>query len=93
MAEKDISKIKTTIVPYEIYTEYDFIDPGAFYFKTAFGDRIYIHSSDRMTCQAIADDYSGIKGKYVVVASKVQKTKCKNEAGTYTCTGVATRKR
>lgn len=92
MSEKDLSKVKTTLVPYEVYTEYDYVDHGSFYFKTAFGDRIYIHSSDRAICQAIADEYSGVKGKYVVVAAKIAKTKFKNEAGIYTCVGTSTRR-
>lgn len=92
MSEKDLSKVKTTLVAYEVYTEYDYVDCGSFYFKTAFGDRIYIHSSDRAICQAIADEYSGVKGKYVVVAAKQAKTKSRREDGGYSAVGSNTRK-
>lgn len=89
----DITKIKTTMVPYQIYTEYDYIDCAAFYIKTALGDRLYIHSSDRLLAQAVADDYSGVKGKYIVVASKISKTKPRTESGQFTCTGTASRRK
>lgn len=89
----NIDKIKTTLVPYEIYTEYDYVDCAAFYIKTALGDRLYIHTSDRVLAQAVADDYSGVKGKYKVVASKIQKIKPRTESGGYTCTGTASRRK
>ena len=54
MTEKSIDKIKTTLVPYEVYAEYDYVDCAAFYIKTALGDRLYIHSSDRMLAQAVS---------------------------------------
>lgn len=92
MTEKSIGKVKTTLVPYEIYTEYDYIDCANFYIKTALGDRLYIHTNDRLLAQAVADDYSGVKGKYIVVASKISKTKSKLESGGLSCTGVSTRR-
>lgn len=92
MTEKSIDKIKTTLVPYEVYTEYDYVDCAAFYIKTALGDRLYIHSSDRMLAQAVADEYSGVKGKYKVVAAKIQKTKSKLESGGLSCYGTQSRR-
>ena len=93
MTEKSIEKIKTTMVPYEIYTEYDYVDCAAFYIKTALGDRLYIHTNDRLLAQAVADDYSGVKGKYKVVAAKISKTKPRTESGMFTCTGTASRRK
>ena len=93
MTEKSIDKNKTTLVPYEIYTEYDYVDCAAFYIKTALGDRLYIHSSDRSLAQSVADEYSGVKGKYKVVAAKIQKNKPRTESGMFTCTGTASRRK
>lgn len=92
MTEKPIDKVKTTLVSYEIYTEYDYIDCANFYIKTAMGDRLYIHTNDRSLAQAVADDYSGVKGKYIVVASKISKGKSKLESGGLSCTGTSTRR-
>lgn len=92
MTEKSIEKVKTTLVPYEIYTEYDYIDCANFYIKTALGDRLYIYTNDRLLAQAVADDYSGVKGKYIVVASKISKTKSKREDGGYSAIGSNTRR-
>ena len=92
MTEKSIDKIKTTLVPYEVYTEYDYVDCAAFYIKTALGDRLYIHTNDRSLAQAVADEYSGVKSKYKVVAAKISKTKSKREDGGYSAVGSSTRK-
>ena len=92
MAEKSIEKIKTTMVPYETYTEYDYVDCAAFYIKTALGDRLYIHTNDRLLAQAVADEYSGVKGKYKVVAAKISKIKPRTESGMFTCTGTQSRR-
>ena len=92
MTEKSIDKIKTTLVPYEVYTEYDYVDCAAFYIKTALGDRLYIHTNDRSLAQAVADEYSGVKSKYKVVPAKISKTKSKREDGGYSAVGSSTRK-
>ena len=93
MTEKSIDKVKTTLVPYQIYTEHDYVDCAAFYIKTAMGDRLYIHTNDRLLAQAVADDYSGVKGKYKVVVAKIQKKKPRTESGMFTCTGTASRRK
>ena len=45
-----------------------------------------------MLAQAVADDYSGVKGKYKVVAAKISKTKSKLESGGLSCTGTSTKR-
>ena len=81
---KDIDKIKTTIVSYEEFSDYDFIPVANFFIKDALGQFIFIHSSDRALCQRWVDENYGV-GKYKVVASKLQKTKSKLESGEYSC--------
>ncbi|MNQ26038.1 hypothetical protein D3C85_392630 [compost metagenome] len=85
--------VKTTVVSYEEYTDIDFKDPATFFFKDCFNNRIYIHTRSRQVAQQYSDDYTGVKNKYAVIASKDQKTKSSLESGGLSCTGTATRKR
>lgn len=84
---------ETIIVPFEQYSQYDFLDPAYYFFKTAMGDRVYIKTSDRRLAQEVADEWSGIKGKYTVIAAKTSKTKSRRESGELSCRGIATRKK
>lgn len=85
------SEVKVTIVSYEEYTDIDFIDVATFYFKDALGNRHYIHTSKRSIAQQVADEFTGVKDKYKVIASKDQKNKSKLESGGLSCRGSQTR--
>lgn len=89
--EKD-KKPKTVMVSYEEFSEWEFIPPGSFYVRIATGDYLFIKTSDRAAAQQFVNNEFG-KGKYTIVAAKIQKTVSKLESGGYSCTGVATRKR
>lgn len=86
-----MTEIKITVVSFEQYTDYEFIDPATWFVMTATQDYYYFHTSKREVAQAKADELFG-KGKYVVKTSKMQKTKSKLESGGLSCTGVSTRK-
>jgi hypothetical protein len=88
MPEKEIKK---TMVTYEQYTDYEFIDPATFYVVDAMQNYVYYHTSKRDVAQAAADSDYG-KGRYTVKASKLQKVRSKLESGGLSCTGTATRK-
>lgn len=89
MTEKPV---ETVAITYEEFSEWEHIPYGSFFIRNALGMIVYYKTSDRSKAQKACDEEYG-KGKYTVIPSKIQKTKCKNEAGTYTCTGLATRKR
>lgn len=87
----DVKKLKFTVVDFETYSEYDFIPPSTFFIRSAMGDYYFIHTAKRALAQEWVDEYFG-KGRYAVVASKLQKTKPKSESGALSCTGTATRR-
>lgn len=82
-------KIRTTTLTHEAFTEYEFEAPATFYFKNAMGEYIFLHTSRREVAQEWIDREVG-KGRYSVVASKLQKSKPK--AGGLSCRGTATRR-
>jgi hypothetical protein len=82
--------IKSVLVTYDQFTEWDFIPVGSFYIRIATGDYLFIKTSDRAAAQKFVNEEYG-KGKYTVVASKIQKTASKLESGGFSCTGTATR--
>ena len=84
-------EVEVTVVEYDEYTQYDFQDISTFYFKDAVGNRHYIHTSKRSVAQEVADEYSGVKGKYVVIATRTQKPKSKLESGGQSVYATATR--
>ena len=87
MASKEL---KTTVLSYDEYTH--MIDPpSTFFIKDAIGQYVFIHTSDRAKAQEHVDEIYG-KGKYTVIASRLQKTKSKREDGGLSCRGTATRK-
>lgn len=86
-----MKEIKVSVVPFEVYTEYDYIDVGNFYILSATGDRYYFHTSDREAAQKTCNDMFGIN-HYIVKTSKIMKTKSKQEGGGYSATGVSSRK-
>lgn len=83
-------EIKTTVVTFAEYTEYDFVDPATFLVVDACQNYVYYHTSSRAEAQAAANSTYG-HNKYIVKAVKLQKTKSRQESGGYSCTGTATR--
>lgn len=67
-------EIKTTLVAYNEHGELDFKSPSNWYVRIATGDFLYIHTQKRQIAQKWVDEEFG-KGKYVVRASDVEKTK------------------
>lgn len=88
----DLKKIKFTVIDFETFTDYEFVPPSTFFIRSAIGDYYFIHTAKRAVAQEWVDDKFG-KGRYAVVASKLQKTKSKSESGALTCSGTATRKK
>ena len=88
MAEK---KIKTETVKFDVFSGYEFIPPGSFYIRDASGDYLFLKTSNRAEAQKHINDTYG-KGKYTIVAAKIQKTVSRLESGGLSCTGTATRK-
>jgi len=84
-------ELKITTVDYISFTDYEFMPPATFFVMDSLQNYHFIHTSDRKVAQDWCDDYFG-KSKYMVKASKLQKTKIKNEAGIYTVTGTSTRR-
>lgn len=90
-----LKELKTTVVDYQSYTDIDFVPPASF-FVMAFdqnGNQAYyfIHTSSRAIAQQWCDESFG-KGRYLVKASKITKTKSKLESGGLSCHGVSTRR-
>jgi hypothetical protein len=88
MAEK---VIKTVVVKFEKFSEWDFIPPGSFYIRPASGDYLFLKTSDRKAAQEMINETYG-KGKYSVIPTKDQKTKSRLESGGLSCYGTATRR-
>jgi len=68
-----MSKIKTTIVSFEDFSDDDFTKPSNYYIRIATGDFYFIHTRDRLLAQQVIDDEFG-KGHYKVNASKMSKS-------------------
>lgn len=90
MSDKKPKELKITKVDYETYTGIDFIVPSTFVVRDSMGDYNFIHTSSRAEAQAWSDNTYGA-GKFRVIATKLQKTKSKQESGGYSCNGTATR--
>lgn len=82
--------MKVTPITFDEFTGYDFLPPSTFFIRDATGDYRFLHTSSRAKAQTFVDAEYG-KGRYTVVASKLQKTKSKQEGGGYSCNGTATR--
>ena len=83
---------KVTVVDFNTFTDYEFIPPATFYILNAMGDYVFVHTASRAIAQEYIDSvYS--KGRYKIVASKLQKTVSKLEGGGYSVTGTETRKK
>lgn len=90
MSEKSIKTVKTVVVSYEQFSEWDFLPPGSFYIRVATGDYLFLKTSDRKAAQQYVNNEFG-SGKYTAVPAKVQKTVSRLESGGLSCTGTATR--
>ena len=77
-----MSKIKTTVISFEDFSDDDFTKPSNYYVRMATGDFYFVHTRDRLTAQQVIDDEFG-KGHYKVNASKMGKN-----SGTNTVRGV-----
>lgn len=73
-------EVKITVVTYEQYTDYEFVDPATFYVMTGLQEYYYFHTSSRSVAQQKANELFG-ENKYTVKASKIQKTKSRQENG------------
>lgn len=92
MTEAKKKDPRITVVEYNTFTDYLFIPPATFYIQNAMGEYVFIHTSSRKDAQDYVDNtYSS--GRYVVKASKLQKTASKSESGELSCRGTATRKK
>ena len=85
-------EIRKTVVTYQQYTEYDFIDPATFFIVDAMQQYVYYHTSKRADAQEAVDNDYG-KGRYTIKASKLQKTKSSLESGGLSVYATATRAR
>lgn len=83
--------LKTVVVSYDSFSEWDFIAPGSFYIRPASGDYLFLKTSDRKAAQAFVNKEYGA-GKYAVIPTKDQKTKSRLESGGLSCYGTATRR-
>lgn len=84
-------QLKTETVSFETFSGWDFIAPGSYYIRNALGDYLFLKTADRKTAQEFINSEYG-KGRYTVVAAKIEKGKSKLESGGYSCTGTATRR-
>lgn len=67
-------EIKITVVSFEEFSDYLFQPPATFFVMDSLQNYHFIHTSDRATAQSWVDEEFG-KGRYKVVASKIQKGK------------------
>jgi len=86
-------ELKVTMVSFKEFSDIDFLPPSTFFYKNAMGDFAFIHTASRQVAQDYVDELTGVKGKYSVIASKLQKTVSKLEGGGYSVTGTETRKK
>lgn len=84
-------EIKISVVSYEEYTQYEYVDVATFFIVDAMQNYVYFHTSKREEAQRVCDERYG-KGKYTVKASKIQKTKSKLESGLCSAYGTSTRR-
>lgn len=83
--------IKTVEVGYEQFTHPDFIPPGSYYVRDAMGTYLFMKTSKRQEAQDLVNERYG-KGKYSVVAAKLEKGVSRLESGEYSCRGTSTRR-
>lgn len=91
MSEKKSKDIKVSIISYQQYTEYDYIDVANYFIVSAMQEYVYFHTNERSKAQLKCNEMFG-EGKYTVKASKISKTKSKLEGGGYSAIGIGTTK-
>lgn len=84
-------EIKTVDVTFEHFCDPDFIPPGSFYIRNAFGEYVFFKTGDRAKAQEAVNNIYG-RGRYTAVAAKLEKGTSKLESGGYSCTGTSTRR-
>ena len=84
-------ELKTVEVSFEEFADGEFVPKYAFYFKTAMNTMIFIGTRVRQEAQDYCDDWTGVKGKYKVIASRDVKSKSKLESGGQSVIATATR--
>ena len=91
MTEVKKKPVKTVEVTYEQFTAWDFIPCGSFYIRDALGNYLFLKTSNRAEAQAVINERYG-KGKYNVVAAKLEKGISRLESGEYSACGTSTRR-
>lgn len=92
MSDKKPKEMKTTRVTFEEFTDYTFNPPATWFIRDATGEYTFVHTSSRAQAQAWVNENYG-KGRYTIIAAKLQKEKPKSESGGYSCIGVGSRKK
>ena len=72
MSEVKKKEMKVSIVDYDTYTQYDYIDVATWFIVNASQEYVYFHTSDRAKAQQACNDMYGA-GFYTVKTSKIQK--------------------
>lgn len=91
MVDKKEKEIKVTVVSYQDYTSYDFVDPATYFSMSAMQEYYFYHTSDRLAAQKKCNELFG-DNRYTVKTSKTVEGKSKQENGGYSAVGTATRK-
>ena len=91
MKDKKEKEIKVTIVSYQDYTSYDFIDPATYFSMSALQEYYFYHTSDRLIAQKKCNELFG-DGRYTVKTSRMVEGKSKQENGGYSAVGSNSRK-
>lgn len=91
MTEAKKKVVKTVDITFDQFAAYDFIPPATFFIRDARDVYVFYKTSKRADAQQAADEVYG-KGKYKVMASKLQKENSRLESGGLSCTGTATRR-
>lgn len=84
-------EIKISVISYEQYVDYEYVDVATWFIVDAMQNYIYFHTSKREEAQKVCNEHYG-EGKYTVKCSKIQKSKSKLESGGLSCTGTSTRR-
>lgn len=70
-----MTKIRTTVVSYEDFSDLGFKDPATWYIRLATGDYLYIHTREREDAQKYINEH--YCGKYILRTNKINKNKPK----------------
>lgn len=90
MTEAKKKVVKTVEVTFDQFAEWTFIPPATYYIRDARDIYVFYKTSKRNEAQEAADEVYG-KGKYKVMASKLQKTDSRLESGGLSVYATATR--